>query len=87
MTRTRFKLDIVEVTLIVVFAVIATRAASSVNPLLTDPSARWLESTYGPERNSQFIEEWIIRDFFKERRGGFFLDVGASHHQMNSNTY
>lgn len=37
--------------------------------------------------NSQGPEEWIIRDFFKERRNGVFLDVGANHYQLRSNTY
>ncbi|HVN38635.1 MAG TPA: FkbM family methyltransferase [Myxococcota bacterium] len=27
---------------------------------------------------SQFDEELVIRDFFQDRRGGFFVDVGAS---------
>lgn len=52
-----------------------------------DPDARELAAVYGPERNSEHFEEWIIRDFFQDRRGGFFLDVGASHYQTYSNTY
>ncbi len=42
---------------------------------------------YGPERSSQNFEEWAIRDFFSDRRGGVFLDVGANHYQRHSNTY
>ena len=42
---------------------------------------------YGPARSSRDFEEWIIRDFFKDRRGGVFLDVGANHFQNDSNTY
>ncbi len=41
----------------------------------------------GPPRYSKRGEELIIRDWFDDRRGGFFLDVGASHHRINSNTY
>jgi FkbM family methyltransferase len=37
--------------------------------------------------NSQGPEEWVLRDFFKERRDGVFLDVGANHYQLRSNTY
>ena len=36
---------------------------------------------------SQFDEELVIRDFFQDRRGGFFLDVGASQPIDNSTTY
>lgn len=32
-------------------------------------------------------EELIIRDFFQDRRGGFFLDVGCGHPIKASNTY
>jgi len=46
-----------------------------------------LRERYGPGKNSQHGEEWIIRDFFQNRRGGFFLDVGANHYQAHSNTY
>lgn len=42
---------------------------------------------YGPQRSSQFYEEWIIRDYFQDRRNGIFLDVGANHYQRNSTTY
>jgi len=41
----------------------------------------------GPPLYSKRGEELIIRDWFDDRRGGFFLDVGASHHRINSNTY
>jgi len=32
-------------------------------------------------------EDLIIRDFFQDRRGGFFLDVGAAWPIRNNNTY
>ena len=32
-------------------------------------------------------EEWIIRDFFQDRRDGVFLDVGANHYRDENNTY
>ena len=51
------------------------------------PEARPLKSAYGPERNSENYEEWIIRDFFRDRRDGFFVDVGANHYKAHSNTY
>jgi FkbM family methyltransferase len=46
-----------------------------------------LAKAYGPERNSEYAEEWIVRDFFKDERGGVFVDVGAYHYQRFSNTY
>jgi FkbM family methyltransferase len=46
-----------------------------------------LEDRYGPGHFSLAGEEWFIRDFFQDRRGGVFLDVGANHYQQNSNTY
>ena len=55
--------------------------------LILDEQASKLATTYGPDRNSQFLEEWIIRDFFQDRRGGTFLDVGASDYKRFSNTY
>jgi FkbM family methyltransferase len=42
---------------------------------------------YGPARVSEDFEEWIIRDYFRDRRQGVFLDVGANHYQKASNTY
>jgi FkbM family methyltransferase len=46
-----------------------------------------LARQYGPHHNSRNAEEWIIRDYFKDRRDGVFLDVGANHYQRESNTY
>lgn len=36
---------------------------------------------------SQHKEELVIRDFFQDERGGFFLDVGCGLPIENSNTY
>jgi len=36
---------------------------------------------------STFDEELIIRDFFQDRRGGFYLDVGCATPIRGSNTY
>lgn len=51
------------------------------------PEARFLADKYGPHRNSYSAEEWIIRDFFQDRKDGFFVDVGANHYRITSNTY
>ena len=46
-----------------------------------------LATRYGSTRNSRYGEEWIVRDFFEDRRGGVFVDVGANHYQRDSNSY
>lgn len=43
--------------------------------------------TTGKAIYSQLNEELIIRDFFQDRRGGFFVDVGASNPRYGSTTY
>lgn len=48
---------------------------------------RPLEQKYGPRRDSLGGEEWIVRDFFQDKREGVFLDVGASRYKDGSNTY
>jgi FkbM family methyltransferase len=39
------------------------------------------------KRYSQFDEELIIRDFFQDKRGGVFVDVGCSYPIAGSTTY
>ena len=46
-----------------------------------------LHARFGTQHYSQNNEELIIRDFFNDRRGGVFLDVGAYDYQKLSNTY
>ena len=42
---------------------------------------------YAPKHYSERNEETIIRHFFRDRRAGVFLDVGAYHYKNGSNTY
>lgn len=46
-----------------------------------------LSASYGPGRFSNNEEEYLVRDFFRNRRGGVFLDIGAGHYRDGSNTY
>jgi FkbM family methyltransferase len=46
-----------------------------------------LGARYGPAHYSRNWEEWCIRDFFKDRRDGVFVDVGANHYRNENNTY
>ncbi len=41
----------------------------------------------GEKLYSQHDEELIIRHYFRDRKGGFFLDVGSFHPRRNSTTY
>jgi len=45
-----------------------------------------LVARYGEVKYSQWAEELIIRDFFQDRTGGFFLDVGAGDALRDSTT-
>jgi len=56
-------------------------------PAQAPTEREWLAQRFGPDRKSQYLEEWILRDFFGERRDGVFLDVGASEHEKFSNTW
>lgn len=49
--------------------------------------AEWLRIAYGPAKYSYNAEEWIVRDFFRDRRDGVFVDVGAADARHGSNTY
>ena len=59
----------------------------SVNPVQSAVELEALRARYGPKHFSEREEEWIIRDFFQDRRGGTFLDVGANHYQDASKTF
>ena len=47
----------------------------------------WLRAAYGSTHWSKGPEEWIVRDFFQDRRGGVFVDVGSADAREGSNTY
>jgi len=55
--------------------------------VIVTAESRPLEQRYGPSKYSLNEEEWIIRDFFNDRRNGVFVDVGANDYQKFSNTY
>ena len=77
------------------FSIILGVASAWITRRLTRPprgptveaEARPLLSKYGPEHSSYGPEEWIARDFFDDKRDGFFVDVGANHYKSTSNTY
>ena len=74
----------------VVAALVVSRRvdlASEENKTALPHGARYLAAAYGPDRYSQFAEEWIIRDFFRDKRDGVFVDAGANHYRDSSTTY
>jgi FkbM family methyltransferase len=89
----RIRFDIIEVAGILLLAVMATsslqrhsRPAGGPHMIEGDLLAD-LQTRFGSERYSQGPEEWLIRDFFNDRRNGVFLDVGAFHPVTFSNSY
>jgi FkbM family methyltransferase len=74
---------------VVAYAVGRYRTEVRLQPFLSSGNLELqaLADRYGPSRNSRYGEEWIIRDYFQDRRDGVFVDVGANHHQRDSNTY
>ena len=62
-------------------AVVFTRA------ITRNQELEWFKATYGPSSYSEHGEEWLIRDFFRDQRGGFFVDVGSYEYKRYSNTY
>jgi len=96
------RFDAVEMCLVAVLAATVAGAASArgVSVYLAKRYARLsyvaytaaqeqssLKDRYGPARYSRNEEEWIIRDYFQDRREGIFVDVGANHYRNDSNTF
>jgi FkbM family methyltransferase len=90
----RLRFSAWETVLIVIFSILLT---IQVSPARQPPSGpvwmidpNWSEhfaARFGAERFSAGLEEYIVRDFFKDRRDGVFLDVGAYHAKDGNNTY
>ena len=57
------------------------------NPVQSEAEMDFFREQYGPGHATEREEEWMIRDFFKDRRNGFFVDVGANHYRVTSKTY
>jgi FkbM family methyltransferase len=57
------------------------------SPVMSAVERSFFEKKYGPDHYSEREEEWLIRDYFQDRRGGVFVDVGANHYKVASKTY
>jgi FkbM family methyltransferase len=87
------RFDVLEVLLIVVAAAVAGYVVQRMMwvkisyPAFSAAQEAAALERYGPGRYSRNVEEWIIRDYFRDGRHGYFVDVGASHYKADSNTY
>lgn len=83
----KIRFDAVEVLLLLVLVGMAAWKVGVSTPNLLP--GMWeiepLAAKYGPARNSEHGEEWIVRDFFNDKRRGFFVDVGANDYKSESN--
>ena len=95
MPRTRsiinIRLDPWELALTIAFALAVSfslwAARHDWAPVQSNSEIETFRQRYGPAHFSEREEEWMIRDFFNDRRGGVFVDVGANHYQDTSKTY
>jgi FkbM family methyltransferase len=71
---------------IVMFAVLCSAAVLSMR-FQAQVERDLLLKKYGPPHYSFGVEELAIRDFFQDRTGGFFVDIGANHYKKDSNTF
>jgi FkbM family methyltransferase len=86
------RFDLLEVALIASLVGIVVWAVEHTRPrmpplLIVNEEEAAFANKYGPGRNSERGEEWLIRDFFGDRRGGLFVDVGANDYKRFNNTY
>jgi FkbM family methyltransferase len=65
----------------------ARAAMRATNPVQSAYEAEFFRQRYGPAHYSEREEEWMIRDYFQDRRDGVFVDVGANHYRATSKTY
>lgn len=68
-------------------AACARPAAEPASPVPSPSAAAGSPVLSGRPLYSQHKEELIVRDFFQDRRGGTFLDVGCASPIQDSNTY
>ena len=88
--RSGMRFSALETALIAVLAALAAWTVTAVrNPLAEarDPELAPFQARFGPDKWSAGPEEWLIRDYFGDKRNGVFLDVGAGHYRDDSNTY
>ena len=80
-------LVVILIAFVAVFLAYTYLSLKSKSQNLQQAETNWLTAKYGPKIYSQNDEELIIRDFFNDRKEGFFVDVGAGHYRINSTTF
>ena len=83
------KVDLWELALVVLLLGlgVAVSTRQELSNIQSAAEAEYFRSRYGPQHHSEREEEWLIRDFFQDRHGGTFVDVGANDYKANSKTY
>ena len=82
------RFDLWELLLVAALVVLAAWLAQPpFNPVQSETEMDFFREQYGPGHATEREEEWMIRDFFRDRRNGFFVDVGANHYRVTSKTY
>jgi len=82
------RFDLWEFLLVIALVVLAFwKLQPPSNPVQSEAEMDFFRQQYGPGHATEREEEWMIRDFFKDRRNGFFVDVGANHYRVTSKTY
>jgi FkbM family methyltransferase len=84
----RARFDLWEIFLVAAVAALALwRPQPPANPVQSEKEMDFFRKHYGPGHATEREEEWMIRDFFKDRKNGFFVDVGANHYRIDNKTY
>jgi FkbM family methyltransferase len=82
------RLDLWTVALLLLFlGVVIWTSRRSEHPVQSAREMEFFRQRYGPEHYTEREEEWMIRDYFQDRKGGVFVDVGANHYRNASKTY
>lgn len=64
-----------------------TEAGAKTQPTQSSAEMEYFRKRYGPDHYTEREEEWLIRDYFQDKREGVFVDVGAHHFRSMSKTY
>lgn len=82
-----YTLLIILLAAIAVFIIVKTNKRNEEKLIPSPSKTKWLVEKYGPKLYSEHDEELIIRDFFQDKKNGYFVDIGASHYRIHSTTY
>jgi FkbM family methyltransferase len=78
---------VIVIGILVCFLNASFRWGRGLNPVQSAREIDAFRDRYGPHHYSEREEEWMIRDYFQDRRDGVFVDVGAHHYRIFSKTF